>query len=344
MQVSVSQYTLFDLILMLNRKELIINEDYQRASGIWPDDARSYFIDTILEGYLFPRIYLYQTLNAKTHKPIKELVDGQQRITTIQDFVNNKFALNSSSKNFEGLKFEDLDDEQKNKFNSYQIETTLILNATRNELFEMFRRMNAYTSPLTKAELRHSIYQGELKWLVIELADEITPILQEYKILTVKQISRMADNEFIAELILALDSGITSRNSSAIDKLYKKFNETFINKNLYKKIIIEFFDFLKQILPELRYSYITKSYAIHSLFCAFACKKSYMKDFRCETSSFISNDIIIKNLKKLSTAHELSDEDGLFGEYVKASLSSTVSIGNRKKRVEILIKALEEDF
>lgn len=343
MQVSVSQYTLYDVMLMLDRKELIINEDYQRASGIWPDDARSYFIDTILEGYLFPRIYLYQTLAKKTNKPIKELVDGQQRITTIHDFINNKFTLNSSSKNFEGLKFEDLDEEQKRQFLSYQIETTLILNASRNELFEMFRRMNAYTSPLTKAELRHSIYQGELKWLVIELADEITPILEEYRILTVKQISRMADTEFIAELILVLDSGITGRNVSNIDKLYKKFNEEFPNKNYYKKAILEFFDFLISILPSLRSTYITKSYIIHSLFCAYACKKGYIQDF-VTTDIFIQIDIIIENLKKLSNAHELLEEDGLYGEYVKSSTSSTVSVSHRKKRVEILIKALEESF
>lgn len=280
----------------------------------------------------------------KTNKPIKELVDGQQRITTIHDFVNNRFILNSSSKNFEGLRFEDLDEEQQRQFLSYQIETTLILNATRNELFEMFRRMNAYTSPLTKAELRHSIYQGELKWLVIELADEMTPILEEYKILTVKQISRMADTEFIAELILALDSGITSRNVSSIDKLYKKFNEEFVNKNHYKKIILDFLTFLTSILPALKNTYITKSYIVHSLFCAYACKKGYMTDFQCSSNAFIHTNIIIENLKKLSNAHELGEEEGIYGVYVKSSTSSTVSVSHRRKRVEILIKALEESF
>lgn len=343
MQISVAQYTLYDVMLMLERKELIINENYQRASGIWPDDARSYFIDTILEGYLFPRIYLYQTLNKKTNRPIKELVDGQQRITTIRDFINNKFILNSSSKNFQGLKFEDLTEEQQNKFRLYLIETTLILNAGRNELFELFRRMNAYTSPLTKSELRHSIYQGEFKWLVIELADEITPILEEYKILTVKQIARMADTEFLAELILVLDVGITSRNLSAIDKLYKKFNDEFENKNLYKSIVIEFFDFLNLILPELKNTYIVKSYVIYSLFCAYVCKKNYITEFSC-TTTFLSTDKIIDNLKKLSSAHELGEEDGIYSKYVKSSLTSTVSISHRKQRTEVLIQALEESF
>src|SRR3546814_1733993 len=44
-----NNYSILEIIGMLDRKELIVNPDYQRGSGIWPDGPSSYFIDTILE-------------------------------------------------------------------------------------------------------------------------------------------------------------------------------------------------------------------------------------------------------------------------------------------------------
>ncbi|WP_300631886.1 DUF262 domain-containing protein, partial [Pseudomonas sp.] len=105
MNLNIGQITLIDLIGMLERKEVIINRNYQRGSDIWPATARSYFIDTILQDFPFPKIYLYQAFSKETNKPYKELVDGQQRVTTIQDFYHNKFALSNTSKKFKGLRF-----------------------------------------------------------------------------------------------------------------------------------------------------------------------------------------------------------------------------------------------
>jgi hypothetical protein len=93
MKINHAEYTIVELIDMLNRKEIIINKSYQKSAGIWPDTARTYFLDTILEGFPFPKLYFYQSYDRANRKPIKELVDGQQRITAIKDFMENKFQL-----------------------------------------------------------------------------------------------------------------------------------------------------------------------------------------------------------------------------------------------------------
>jgi hypothetical protein len=56
MQVTRNVFTIADLVKWLDEKSLIINRDYQRGSGLWPINARSYFIDTILNGYPFPKV------------------------------------------------------------------------------------------------------------------------------------------------------------------------------------------------------------------------------------------------------------------------------------------------
>src|SRR3546814_5763497 len=97
---------------MLDRKEWIVNPDYQRGSGIWPDGPSSYFIDTILEGYPFPKIYMYEFMDRSTRGIRKEIVDGQQRIKTIVRFHEDGLSLQGESK-YAGKRFSDLDEEDR---------------------------------------------------------------------------------------------------------------------------------------------------------------------------------------------------------------------------------------
>lgn len=54
MRIQNSSFTIADIRDFLERTELTINTDYQRHPNIWPQNAKSYFIDTILNGYPFP--------------------------------------------------------------------------------------------------------------------------------------------------------------------------------------------------------------------------------------------------------------------------------------------------
>lgn len=255
--------------------------------------ARSYFIDTILQDFPFPKIYLYQAFSSETNKPYKELVDGQQRITTIQDFYHNKFPLSNTSKKFKGLRFRDLDEETQKIFVSYQIEHSTILSATRTELLEMFRRMNAYTAPLKEAEKRHSTYQGAFKWFVASIAEGVySPLLDAYDILTEKQIARMGDAEFVSDLVVVLESGIQSKRNTAIEKLYKDYDEIFPREGDYEDVLIDFFDVLIGPLAGIRGSFMTKSYVIHSLFCAYVAIKHGFPG----SEAFVSNLILLMKL------------------------------------------------
>lgn len=345
MQISVGQTTLIDLVGQLERKEIIINRDYQREAGVWPESARTYFIDTILEGYPFPKIYLYQIFNEKTKRPIKELIDGQQRVTTIVDFIENKFKLSSASKNFAGMTYADLDIEKQQEFQSYLIETSLILSATRAELLEMFRRMNAYTAPLSAAEKRHSMYQGQFKWFIVEQADELSYVFEKYNILTSKQLARMGDAEFIADLVVALEYGVVSKSPKNIEDLYKKYDINFPEQSYYQNVIKDFFEFLTGPLAELADTFIMKSYVVHSLFTAYSLLKYGIPNgekfgYSPTPNIRINLPHALNRLRELAFAHEQQDEDGKYSEYVKACISSTTKLPQRAVRVRILADAL----
>ncbi|MCG8708864.1 DUF262 domain-containing protein [Brenneria sp. 4F2] len=349
MNTSVGQVTLIDMISSLERKEVLINKDYQRGSGIWPNSAKSYFIDTILEGYPFPKIYLYQVFGKTNERPVKEIVDGQQRVTTIIDFYKNKFSLSSTSKRFSGMRFNDLPDDIKSVFISYQIETSTIYAASRAELLEMFRRMNAYTAPLSTAEKRHAMYQGKYKWFIVELSDEYSEIFENYKILTSKQLARMGDAEFISELGVVLERGIVSKSSSDIDKMYKYYDDDFIKESEFKEKICEFFDFLTVELSDLSDTYLMKSYVVHSLFCAYISVRYGLLNnqwlenelgFSPDENIKFNLESIITGLGALAASHEVQDENGLYKQYVAACLSTTTKQQQRKIRTKEIAKIL----
>jgi len=63
------------------------------AAGFGLLRQKSYFIDTILKDFPFPKVYFHEKVEKETKTPRREIVDGQQRIGTIVDFVDGKITL-----------------------------------------------------------------------------------------------------------------------------------------------------------------------------------------------------------------------------------------------------------
>src|SRR5262245_28141625 len=79
-------YTPTDFELWRSSDMLVISPKFQRRS-VWRLPARSYFIDTLLRGMTVPPIYLRLIQHPEKKKPVREVVDGQQRIRTVLEFI-----------------------------------------------------------------------------------------------------------------------------------------------------------------------------------------------------------------------------------------------------------------
>src|SRR3546814_18010366 len=108
----------------------------------------------------------------------------------ISDWSSDVCSSDLESK-YAGNRFSDLDEEIQNQFVSYTVSVDVIRNATRAEILQMFRRMNAYTLPLNEPEKRHSSFQGAFKWFINHLADELNEFFVEFVVFTNRQIVRM---------------------------------------------------------------------------------------------------------------------------------------------------------
>lgn len=336
-----------DLFNMMESGELIVNRSYQRGTGLWPDNARSYFIDTVLNDFPFPKVVIRQTVDLKTKKAKREIIDGQQRLTTIRDFVNNKFKLSSVSKKYQGMKYEDLPEDISASFLAYEVSLDNILTATTDEILEIFRRLNSYTLPLNTSEKRHATYQGKFKWFISNLTEHVTPFFEKYEVLTLRDISRMSDADLLTECCQIKLEGIQNRSSKKLGDIYKTNDLEFVRENELRDVITNSFNYIKDNFTEVFDTCDVKSYNFYTLMGALIYNKFGFPDPKGDFNGIevinqfcVNPDSSSAELIRIFTEAEEKDENGQYPEFVKASIATTHSYKNRLTRIQTLINAL----
>ena len=332
---------------MVARGELVANKEYQRSPGLWPNSSRSYFIDTILEGYPFPKVYFHEHLDRKTKRVRTEIVDGQQRITTIMDFLADKFALGKNSNRFAGQRFSDLSDDVQDQFLFYTVSVDVIRDAGRTEILQMFRRMNAYTLPLNAAEKRHSEFFGDFRDLVTRALDNTT-LLSEWEVFTTRQTVRMADAAFVADLVLAFEQGVVSTSDAKLHALYRDHDVNYAGAEDTLARLLELFSLVSTALSGIRGSYMAKPAALHALCCAAFHNRYGLPGFQASTGippigDYLGcpSDRATANLLELAAAHESKDLSR-FADYVEAASAGTNRERQRTQRIVSICRALRD--
>ena len=92
-----------------------------------------------------------------------EVIDGQQRLTTLIKFVRNEFPLQRLQRmgSLNGKYFRDLSDEQQAKVLDAPIRS-IVIDAGNNQnlRYEVFERLNRGSMGLNEQELRNCVYRG----------------------------------------------------------------------------------------------------------------------------------------------------------------------------------------
>jgi len=352
MKVTRNVFTISDLNDWLNENTLVINRNYQRSKGLWPINARSYFIDTILNGFPFPKIIIRQSINIKTRKSMREIIDGQQRMTAINDFINGKLTLSKVSERFHDKKFSDLDEDLQREFLAYEVSVDTITSSIEAEVLEIFRRVNSYTLPLNEPEKRHATWQGEFKWFILDMIKIYSSMFESYDILRVRQLWRMEDADLLSELCQVLDTGIETRNKIKINKLYKKYDEHFPIKNKIKDKLRKTINFIKVNLNPICEDQILKGYSFYSLFSALVYNKWGIQNVESQDldgleviNQFCTDEQqAIQNILELFNAVDIDDVEGRFKNFVKANKKATGNKNSRMIRHKWLVAALQNRF
>lgn len=137
---------LWPISTLLTNFNLLTVPSFQRESRIWNPETKALLIDSLLKGWKIPKIYLF---DSKSY----EIIDGQQRIFTIIDFLQNNFKIEI---NGQKIFFKGLDDEQKESFLNRKLDIELISDASDEEISILYSRLQEGAS-LNSAEKIHAI-------------------------------------------------------------------------------------------------------------------------------------------------------------------------------------------
>lgn len=349
MRVEEAKYSIAELVDWYRSRTLVVNPEYQRGGGLWPAPARSYFIDTILRDFPFPKVYFHERIDPTSRKPRREIVDGQQRLTTIVEFADGRLVLGRNARENEGKRLADLPEETQDAFWSYPVSADVIRNADRNEILQMFRRMNAFTLPLNEAEKRHSEFFGEFKDWINRVLDRSGSILTDWHVLTSRQIVRMMDAEFVADLALAVEEGIVSTSPARLRKLYKRNDQSFPTMGKVEEHVLGALDATVEGLSPIQGTFATRLHVFHSLQSALIHNKFGLPGaidllglapIGCYYQD--ANRAVL-SIKRLAAAHEEKDL-GEFAEYVTAASEGGNRKAQREVRIKWLCRALRGEF
>lgn len=140
--------------------------DFQRDSDEWDKEKKSLFIESVLNNLTTPSLFL-----AATSKGKYEVIDGQQRLTTLYEFSKGKLTLLDQDEAdylpdraiyYAGKNIEDLKNSSKAYFDAFYSYVLPLIklpekidDSTRREIF---RRINEGGTPLSAHDIRLAYY------------------------------------------------------------------------------------------------------------------------------------------------------------------------------------------
>jgi hypothetical protein len=152
------------------RAKIDMSPPYQRRGRLWSATDKAYLIDSILNGFDVPKIYVADFTWGESSLNRKRLpyaiIDGKQRFEAIFDFYDGLITLNDDfvyrenpSLKLAGLGYQDLvknHGEVAVTFDTYNLSVMNVMASSEELINELFVRLNR-SKPLTGAEVRNAM-------------------------------------------------------------------------------------------------------------------------------------------------------------------------------------------
>lgn len=338
-QPVVSPYPISEFLNWQSSGQLVISPKFQRRR-VWKTKAQSYLIDTILKNMPIPPVYIRYIIDPAKGIITREVVDGQQRIGTIFDYIKGKIPiLRTHNITYAGKVYSQLPEDIQRKYLSYKIGVSILEGVGDEEVLKIFARLNTYTVPLNKQELRNAQFFGEFKQTVYDIAFNHYAFWGNNNILSEYEIARMDDAQLVSQLIVTMLEGFRSTNDTALKKFYKEKDDEFPQSTMIIERFKKTIDMIGEIFGGKIAQTAFKRVPIFFSLFIFIYDAMYglpdhlhhqLKFTRAERNS------ILRSLYKLSDIIQLSEPPKKYIRLQEASRRGTADPGRRSIRHKYL--------
>lgn len=225
MQFKSSDPDIETLVRRVERGLIDLQPDFQRGE-VWSTAKKQRLIDSIIRGWHVPPIHL-----VKRDQQGWDVLDGQQRLTAIRDFVRGEFAIDGriepvlpDIQRLHGLKWGRLEVLEQEAVNTFTIRVFELTDYSPAEPYELFFRLNQPTN-LTEAEKRNAFIGGPRNQ-VKELSRWAEELGMTSAVVGFSN-ARMAYDDVISRFMLTLaeNSLLTKATSARITEIYRSGQE-----------------------------------------------------------------------------------------------------------------------
>ncbi len=333
--------------------KLFADSSYQRRK-VWNDQDKVRLIETILMELVMPEVFFWTTdRDPDTGVASTHIVDGQQRINAIVDYIggefvlNERFLMNDEIKAICGKKsFKELEQIYKNKIWEYPISIVEIdSQCTMAEIKELFYRLNLTNYNLNQQEKRNS---KDSAFGDKSEALSTYDFWKNTKLFSSADAKRMKDVEYCCSIYILANEGIVDQtNDKKINNYYDDYKENFDTNDKLTTKILNAMSVIEDILDKTTMSFVSKKAQMYTLFCVVF--KMFDNGEKFDTF-FEKVKIFVSAYSRFRNQFVLDYTDDLMAsiyenikKYKLASSEGINKIANRMIRFEILYKICVED-
>lgn len=320
---------------------LVVDPTYQRRR-VWMEQDKVRLIETILMGLIIPEVFFWPaSVDPETGDSVTHIVDGQQRIDAIVDFIDGKYKLaaryfldEQMRGRYGNLEFSELPPDAKSAIWTYKLSVVDIDKSwSKEQIMVMFYRLNLTNYNLNEQEKRNS--------KVSAFGDKAEALAtldfwSKMHVFSAADARRMKDAEYCCSIyILAKEGIIDQTNSKRINQYYDDYKEKFDEDESLTNRVLSAMEIIDKLTDKTMLSFVSKKAQMYTMFClAFRLVDDgigYSENVYAKLKLFIEAYNLFRNEYELTLENEKMAS--LYEAIKKYKLATSEGINKYQNRV-----------
>jgi hypothetical protein len=358
--IPTSNERIIQLYNKLEADQLDPAPDFQRKL-VWRKQHKFDFIETILMNFPFPEVYIApKKIDTVTLAINEVIVDGQQRLTTIRNYINDAdvFALEK----IPIAKFSELTDDEKKDFLGYEVSVRNLKNVTHEQTKEIFQRINNTEYALNATE-RLNAQWGESEFVCFakQLIEEDLNINidlidykisqrnrtyylkffhKQYNVFSENDVNRMLSLQFILTLLATICEEEYFNRNTKIQKYIENQFEEFRDASTIDHTLIKVLKFIDKLNFD-QFSYWFNKANLFNLIIElykYDVSEINMKNFKTKLLKLEEDNIIYLEATKIGVNPSIPRSNLKYIEFSREGVNGKPARDYRGKVIAKMIK------
>ncbi len=310
------------------RERINTNRDFQRPA-VWNSSQKQLLIDTILRDYDVPKLYWRKT---GSHPDRYDVVDGQQRLRAVWEFLDGKLKLPKDAEPIDGVPiagctYTSLPDDLRIRCDVYALDVVILEDTDEDEVREMFLRLQNGTS--LKAQEKRNAYPGAMREFVRDLASHAFFARVGFAN------ARLNHDLVAAQLIcLELGGGPVNIKNADLNKMYAE-NAQFDARSATAKAVQRTLGVLAEVFPDKTPE--LERFNVVSIYCVMSelLRQYVAEDFKPVLRDWFLGFEAVRREQEAKSDEDADAELAIYREKISQSTDAADSI---RWRMEFMLR------